>query len=257
MHVKGWVKSSLVDYPGKIAASLFFGGCNFRCPNCHNSGIVLHPNDHIDVPDQELWEFLASRVGWLDGIVLSGGEPTLQKDLIPFALRLRNMGYSVKLDTNGYRPDVLQEMIDHGAVDYVAMDIKAPLDPGTYALAAGVHVDIDRVRASMDLLLGGSVACEFRTTVVPGILDEDSVARIAQSIAAQPGNSSGQQTDNTRRADNTRRTNIVRQYYLQQFVARDTLDPKLLTRIPYPAERLEALADLARQWIDNVYVRGI
>jgi pyruvate formate lyase activating enzyme len=257
MHFKGWVKSSLVDYPGKIAASLFCGGCNFRCPNCHNSGIVLYPNDHPDIPEQELWEFLASRVGWLDGIVLSGGEPTLQEDLIPFALRLHEMGYSVKLDTNGYRPDVLQEMIDSRAVDYVAMDVKASLDPGGYALAAGVHVDIDRVRASMDLLLDGSVACEFRTTVVPGIVDEDCVIRIAQSIAVQPGDPSGQRTDNTRRVHNTRRTNVVRQYYLQQFVARDTLDPSLLARVPYPAKRLKTMADLARQWVDNVDVRGL
>jgi pyruvate formate lyase activating enzyme len=244
MHVKGWVKSTLVDYPGKIAASLFCGGCNFRCPNCHNSGIVLYPNDHADIPQQELWEFLESRFGWLDGIVISGGEPTLQEDLVPFALRLHEMGYSVKLDTNGYRPDVLQAMIDSRAVDYVAMDVKAPLDPGAYALAAGVHVDIDRVRASVDLLLAGSVACEFRTTVVPGILDEDGVARIAQSIAAQPALPPDQ------------RTNVIRRYYLQQFVARDTLDPRLMTRIPYPTERLAALADLARQWVDNVDVRG-
>ena len=245
MHVKGWVKSSLVDYPGKIAASLFCGGCNFRCPNCHNSGIVLHPNDHADISEQELWEFLASRVGWLDGIVLSGGEPTLQQDLIPFALRLRDMGYSVKLDTNGYRPDVLQAAIDNGAVDYVAMDVKAPLDPGRYALAAGVHVDIDRVRASMDLLLDGGVACEFRTTVVPGILDEDDIVCIARAIAMQSGHHSRQQA------------NSVRRYYLQQFVARNTLDPRLLARIPYPVERLEALADLARRWVDDVDVRGV
>jgi pyruvate formate lyase activating enzyme len=252
MHVKGWVKSSLVDYPGKIAASLFCGGCNFRCPNCHNSGIVLHPNEHADIPDQEIWEFLASRVGWLDGVVISGGEPTLQEDLIPFALRLRRMGYSVKLDTNGYRPDVLQAVIDARAVDYVAMDLKAPLDPGTYALAAGVQVAIDRICASMDLLLDGRVSCEFRTTVVPGILDEAGVARIAQSIATQSGNSSDRRTDSRRRAQDT-----VRRYYLQQFVARDTLDPRLLTRIPYPTERIEALADLARQWVDNVDVRGV
>jgi pyruvate formate lyase activating enzyme len=257
MHVKGWVKSSLVDYPGKIAASLFCGGCNFRCPNCHNSSIVLRANDYPDIPEQELWEFLASRVGWLDGIVLSGGEPTLQEDLIPFALRAREMGYSVKLDTNGYRPDVLQAMIDNGAVDYVAMDIKAPLDPGRYTLAAGVQVKVDRVRTSMDLLLAGSVACEFRTTVVPGILDENGVARIAQSIAAQPGNSSDQFADTARRTTLVRRADVVRRYYLQQFVARETLDPRLLSRIPYPTERLESMADLARQWVDHVDVRGV
>jgi pyruvate formate lyase activating enzyme len=233
MQIKGWVKTSLVDYPERIAASLFCGGCNFRCPNCHNSGIVLRPHDYPDLPDQEIWAFLEKRVELLDGVVLSGGEPTLQHDLLSFALRLRGLGYQVKLDTNGYRPEVVQALIDRSAVDYVAMDIKAPLDSTRYAYATGVSIDIRRIRHTVDLLLAGKVAYEFRTTVVPGLLAETDFADIAQAIRGAP------------------------RYYLQQFVARNTLDPKMLSLIPYEADRLRAMADLARRWVEHVGVRGI
>ena len=233
MHIKGWVKTSLVDYPEHIAASLFSGGCNFRCPNCHNSDIVLRPGDFPDLSERELWAFLESRVSLLDGVVLTGGEPTLQPDLLPFAARLRELGYRVKLDTNGYRPDVVREMIDRSAVDYVAMDVKAPLLPVPYACAAGVPIDVDRVRRTVDLLLAGRVAYEFRTTVVPGLLAETDVAHIARAIRG------------------------ARRYYLQQFVPRDTLDPAMLQVAPYPVDRLRAMADLARQWLDCVELRGV
>ena len=231
MHVKGWVKSSLLDYPGRIAASLFCGGCNFRCPNCHNSDIVLHPDQCPDVPQDELEAFLEKRRGLLDGVVLSGGEPTLQADLLAFAARLHEMGYLVKLDTNGYRPDVLEFMIDGDLVDYVAMDIKAPLDK--YSLGAGVPVDTARIRQSIGLLCASGLAYEFRTTVVPGILVEDDIEQIARLIAGAP------------------------RYYIQQFAPRNTLDPEMLKRSPYIPERIRAMADLARQWVDEVDVRGI
>jgi pyruvate formate lyase activating enzyme len=233
MHIKGWIKTSLVDYPEHIAASLFCGGCNFRCPNCHNSSIVLHLNDRPDLCEQKIWAFLESRVGLLDGLVLSGGEPTLQPDLLPFATRLRELGYRVKLDTNGYCPEVVQEMIDRAAVDYVAMDVKAPLLRAEYARAAGVQIDVHRIRRTIDLLLAGRVAYEFRTTVVPGLLAETDIIKIARAIRG------------------------AQWYYLQQFVARDTLDPEMLKLTPYPGDRLHAMADLARQWIDRVEVRGI
>jgi pyruvate formate lyase activating enzyme len=233
MYIKGWVKTSLVDYPERIAASLFCGGCNFRCPNCHNSDIVLRPQDYADLDEREIWSFLESRVGLLDGVVISGGEPTLQSGLLSFALRLRGLGYQVKLDTNGYHPKVVQAMIAQSAVDYVAMDVKAPLLPARYARAAGVSIDIDRIHQTIDLLLGGEVAYEFRTTVVPGLLEEPDIVQIARAIGG------------------------ARHYYLQQFVARNTLDPELLKRTPYAADRIRAMAGLARDWVEHVDVRGI
>jgi pyruvate formate lyase activating enzyme len=231
MHVKGWVKSSLIDYPGRIAASLFCGGCNFRCPNCHNADLVLQPRALPDVPDDEIWGFLEKRVGLLDGVVLSGGEPTLQEDLLVSAARLHEMGFLVKLDTNGYRPDVLRSMIDEGLVDYVAMDIKAPLSK--YELATGVALDVSRIQRSIDLLLVHEIDYEFRTTVVPGILAEDDVVQIAQLVAG------------------------ARHYCVQQFVPHNTLDPHLSKLAPYLPQRVRGMADLAFPWVQQVSVRGV
>jgi pyruvate formate lyase activating enzyme len=230
VHVKGWVKSSLIDYPGQIAASLFCGGCNFRCPHCQNGHIVLYPGEHPDIPATEIWSFLQARHGLLDGVVISGGEPTLEADLTPFVARLHQMGFLVKLDTNGYLPDVLECLITDRMVDYVAMDIKAP--PTKYALAAGVNIDLSRIERSIELLRREKVLYEFRTTVVPGVLAEQDIVQIAQWIAG------------------------ARRYYLQQFVAQGTLDPGMLARIPYVPQRLEQMAAAARQYLEFVAVRG-
>lgn len=242
MHIKNWVQMTLADYPQKIAASLFTGGCNFRCPNCHNRDLVLAPEQAPDLPLSEIWSFLEGRIGLLDGVAISGGEPTLQPDLIPFALRLQGMGYAVKLDTNGYRPDVLRAVLGRGpqrmrAVDYVAMDIKAPLSK--YALAAGVRVDTARIRQSVELLLRSGISCEFRTTVVPGMLDEQDIVEIAAWLAGKSGDPG------------------VVHYYLQQFVPRNTLDPAMLDRVPYPPERVRKMADAAREWLPLVELRGV
>ena len=231
MHVKGWVKSSLLDFPGRIAASLFSGGCNFRCPNCHNAELVLHPERLADLPEDEIWAFLKQRRGLLDGVVLSGGEPTLQPDLLAFAARLHQLGFLVKLDTNGYLPDVLQEAIEDRLVDYVAMDVKASLPK--YVEAAGTAVDTARVGRSIDILLRSDIEYEFRTTVVPGILDEEDVVHIGEWIAG------------------------ARAYYLQQFVPRNTLDPAMLEQEPYPSDRIRAMAKLVEPYVQLVQVRGL
>ncbi|HUT19994.1 MAG TPA: anaerobic ribonucleoside-triphosphate reductase activating protein [Anaerolineae bacterium] len=231
MHVKGWVKSSLLDFPGRIAASLFSGGCNFRCPNCHNAELVLYPERLADLRQDEIWAFLKQRRGLLDGVVLSGGEPTLQPDLLAFAARLHQLGFLVKLDTNGYLPDVLQEAIEDRLVDYVAMDVKASLPK--YVEAAGTAVDTARVGRSIDILLRSDIEYEFRTTVVPGILDEEDVVHIGEWIAG------------------------ARAYYLQQFVPRNTLDPAMLEQEPYPSDRIRAMAKLVEPYVQLVQVRGL
>jgi len=231
MHVKGWVKSSLLDYPGKIAASLFCGGCNFRCPHCHNADLVLHPDQQPDLPSDQIWDFLSRRHGLLDGVAISGGEPTLQTDLLPFARRVREMGFLVKLDTNGYRPDVLEAMLDAGLVDYVAMDVKAPLIK--YDQAAGVAVDVKRIQHSMALLRRGPVDYEFRTTVVPGLLAEEDILEIGRLVSGVP------------------------RFYLQQFVPHNTLDPEMTSRVPYLPERVRAMVDLVAPWVGEVRLRGV
>ena len=245
MHFKNWVQMTLADYPQKIAASLFTGGCNFRCPNCHNRDLVLSPDRLPDVPMPEIEAFLEARRGLLDGVVISGGEPTLQPDLISFCAIVREMGYAVKLDTNGYRPDVLRAVLNaapggkggRAAVDYVAMDFKAPWRK--YGRATGVQVDTALIEQSIQLLFEGEVLFEFRTTVVPGLLDEQAIAEMAAYLAAKspdPGQL---------------------RYYLQQFVPRNTLDPALLDLVPYTPSRLRALAALARRWLPLVELRGV
>jgi pyruvate formate lyase activating enzyme len=232
VQLKGWVRTSLIEYADHIATVLFVGGCNFRCPPCHNADLVLRPAEMPDLDVEEVWDFLARREGLVDGVVVSGGEPTLQDNLIPFLRRVRARGLDVKLDTNGYRPDVLAALLDEGLVDYVAMDVKAP--PEKYPLLAGrADLDVARLSRSIGLLRDGGVRHEFRTTVVPGLLDEADVEGIARWIAG------------------------AERYVLQQFRPLRTLDPALEALTPYPAERLRAMAERAGRWVGRAAVRGV
>ena len=231
MQLKGWVRTSLIEYPGHIATVLFTGGCNFRCPPCHNADLVQRPAEIADLDVKEVWDFLSRRVGLVDGVVVTGGEPTLHSGLMPFLRRVRERGFDVKLDTNGYRPDALAALLDEGLVDYVAMDVKAP--PIKYPLLAGqADLDVARIERSVDLLRGSGLPHEFRTTVVPGLLDEADVEEIARWIAG------------------------AERYVLQQFRPRRTLDPALETAIPYPVEALRLMAERAGRWVAQTTVRG-
>ena len=158
-------KLTLIDYPGKIACTLFTGGCNFRCPFCHNSGLVLNPEQAQPVAQQPVLEYLKKRRFIIDGVCVSGGEPLLQPDIENFLASLKEMGYSVKLDTNGSFPDRLKSAVNSGLVDYVAMDIKN--SPEHYAATVGIdNYDVSQVRDSAEFLMSGAVDFEFRTTVV-------------------------------------------------------------------------------------------
>lgn len=163
MKIGGFVKSSLVDYPGKVAAVIFTQGCNFRCPYCHNPQLVFPELFTNEIPFESVWAFLKERRGLLDGVVFCGGEPTLQDDLSEIVRKVRSLGYVVKLDTNGSNPDVLAEVLP--CLDYVAMDIKAPLDK--YSSVCGVAVDDHEIRRSMLLIRASGIAYEFRTTFHP------------------------------------------------------------------------------------------
>lgn len=181
MKIGGLVRFSLSDFPGHVAAVVFTQGCNLRCPFCHNGGLL--PRDAADLtPEDEVWAFLDARRARLGGVVVSGGEPTLQPDLPAFLRRVKALGLAVKLDTNGTRPDVLARILDEGLVDYVAMDMKAPLD--RYADLAGVPVDVAKIRRSIDLIARSGVAHQFRTTVVPALLTDADVAAIRAALPA-------------------------------------------------------------------------
>ncbi len=230
MDLRGWVRTSLIDYPEHIATVLFTGGCDFRCPMCHNADLVLRPGELPPVSEDDVWAFLSRRAGLVDGIVVTGGEPTIQADLLPFLRRARAQRVDIKLDTNGYQPDVLARLLEERLVDAVAMDVKAPL--AKYPRLAGrADLDLGRLERSMALLRESSVRYEFRTTVVPGLLDVEDVEEIARWIAG------------------------AARYVLQPFRPVGTLDPALASVRPYPRERLQAMAAVAQQWVDEVVVR--
>lgn len=203
MIIKGLQKLTLLDFPGRMACTIFTAGCNFRCPFCHNASLVLGdrgdritesdrtPDSEI-IPEEEVFAFLESRRGRLTGVCITGGEPTLMPDLEDFIRRVRSMGYLVKLDTNGYRPDILERLMTEGLVDYVAMDIKNCRE--SYARTVGLDlIDIGRVERSVELLMGAkaderipdSFDFEFRTTVVKELHTEEDFLKIAQWLEGE------------------------------------------------------------------------
>ncbi|MDP0500545.1 MAG: anaerobic ribonucleoside-triphosphate reductase activating protein [Verrucomicrobiota bacterium JB022] len=167
MQIGGLDKTSLIDYPGKIAAVVFTQGCNWRCPFCHNPELVMPRCFRKPIPEEEVMQFLEKRVNQLDGVVISGGEPTFHSDLPGFAAAIKDLGYLVKLDTNGTNPEMLRVMLSEGLVDYVAMDLKGPV--ANYQQLAGARVDPEVLRTSIWMIKNSGIDHEFRTTVVPGL----------------------------------------------------------------------------------------
>ncbi len=203
MQIGGLIKLSLIDYPGKTAAVVFCQGCNFRCPYCHNKELVIPACFGAPIPEQEIISFLVKRQGLLDGVVVSGGEPTLQKDIVAFLRKIKSLGFSVKLDTNGSRPDVLEEVISGEWADFIAMDIKAPL--GRYQQLAGVEVEEALIRKSIEMIKGSRIAHQFRTTVVKALVHHEDFPAMRDLVEG------------------------TKSYVLQNFVARENiLDPALM-----------------------------
>jgi len=178
MKIGGLIKFTLIDFPGCPAAIVFTQGCNFRCRYCHNPELVYPHMFQEPVTEEEVKSFLVRRQGTLEGVVVSGGEPTLQPDIVRFMSDVKALGYKTKLDTNGSRPDVLQELIDKKLVDFIAMDLKAPLDK--YALITGVDANATILRRSMDLIRQSGLPYEFRTTYDKEVLTDADIAAISQ-----------------------------------------------------------------------------
>lgn len=180
MILGGLQKISLVDYPGKTCAILFTRGCNYRCPYCHNPELVWPEQYAPEIPLEGVLDFLQQRRGLLEAVTITGGEPTLHVDLPALARSIKEMGFALKLDSNGSRPDMLRELIGAGLVDYVAMDVKAPLRK--YARVCGAGISVEPIRESVALLLQGRVDYEFRTTVDRALLDEQDLLEIGEMI---------------------------------------------------------------------------
>lgn len=233
MLLCGLQKTTLLDFPGHVACTVFTGGCNFRCPYCQNSELVLDPAAFPKLSEDEVMTFLKRRKGILEGVCITGGEPTLQPDLPEFLRKVRELGYLVKLDTNGYRPEVLQSLMEEGLLDYVAMDVKASKEK--YARTVGVSsVDLARLDRSISLLLGqDKIPYEFRTTVVKGLHDLADFEEIGKWLAG------------------------ARVLFLQGYrESENVLDPSLCMG-SYELTELECMAEKARKYIARVEVRGV
>ena len=228
MTIHGIQKLTLVDFPSHPAAILFTGNCNFRCPFCQNASLVLHSSSEPVLDNDEIFSFLNKRKNMLEGVVVTGGEPTLERDLIPFLSSLKNLGYLVKLDTNGYKPDVLKTAIREKVVDYVAMDIKTSLDE--YPLLCGIKdVDTRRIEESIDFLMECGVDYEFRTTVVEPLHHKENFKKIGERIRN------------------------CKRYFLQCFVESGDILGK--NCFPPSREQLQNYLETLSFYIENVSVR--
>lgn len=185
MIICGYEKFSMVDYDGNIACTVFTGGCNFRCPFCHNAPLVIGDLAQEQMNGEEVFDYLQKRKGLVDAVCVTGGEPTLQPDLAEFLQQVRDMGYKTKLDTNGLRPDVVEKILAKGLVDYVAMDVKN--SPQKYPLTVGLdRVDISKIQASIDLLNQSGVDHEFRTTLIKEFHTDEDMQAIAAMVKNTP-----------------------------------------------------------------------
>ncbi len=230
MLIGGVQRFSLIDYPGKLSCIVFTQGCNFRCPYCYNRSLVLPEFFEETIEEEEFFSFLSRRKGLLDGVVITGGEPTVQEDLLRFVERVKSMGFLVKLDTNGSYPELLKLLIDRGLLDYIAMDVKAPLKKYTKV----VRVDLypDSIVRSVYLIRNSGVDYEFRTTVVRELLTPEDILKIGRFLKGS------------------------RRYALQRFVVTDTLlDPSFKECTTYSEEELEDMAEKLRKYIEEVVVR--
>ena len=216
MIIGGLQKTSLLDFPEKIAAIVFTMGCNFRCGYCHNPELI---NGEAKI--EEVFEFLKTRQGKLDGVVITGGEPCLQKDLPEFIKQVKELGFAVKLDTNGSFPEMLEKVLLD--LDYVAMDIKAPLEK--YSQIVNVDVDTSKILKSIEVLKNGGVDYEFRTTVVKSQLSFEDFEKIGQLIQGAP------------------------RYYLQRFEASKILDKSLENEKTYSTEEFERIIDMLKSYV--------
>ena len=184
MLLKGFQKTTLLDYPGKVACTVFTGGCNFRCPFCHNARLVTEQAQEEQISEEEFFSFLKKRQGILDGVCVTGGEPLLQKDIGPFLAHIRELGFCVKLDTNGSRPDVLKQIMDAHLVDYIAMDLKNSKEK--YARTCGLDAYPQAIEESIALIMQSGVEYEFRTTVVREFHSAEDMVSMAKWIQGTP-----------------------------------------------------------------------
>lgn len=230
MVINGIQKLTLLDFPGHTACTVFVGGCNFRCPFCHNASLVVRAGEQPVMAEEQLFDFLKKRRGLLDGVCLTGGEPTLQPELPELLGRIKQLGYLTKLDTNGYKPQVLRNILDGGLADFVAMDIKS--SPERYGAVAGVpDMDLAPIRESAAMLMDGKTPFEFRTTVVEELHDVEDFTKIGRWLRGAP------------------------QYFVQSF--KDSGDVIKSGFSAAKREKLDKIVAVLREYIPSAQLRGV
>jgi pyruvate formate lyase activating enzyme len=229
MRIGAYLKFSLIDYPGKVCAIIFTQGCNFRCPYCHNPELVNSELWGASVPEEEIFQFLKSRQGKLEAVEITGGEPTLQPDLATFLGKIKKLNYLVKLDSNGSRPEVLKKIIELGLVDYLAMDVKAPLEK--YQEVTNSPVEPEKIRRSIEIIMNSGLAYEFRTTVVKSQLGRKDILKIGELIKG------------------------AQLYVLQKFVPSKVLKPEFIEEATYSGQEFRYLKNDCQEFVVECIVR--
>ena len=227
MHIAGLQKSSLIDYPEKIACIIFTQGCNFRCGYCHSPELFEQREPLIST--EAFFEFLKTRQNKLDGVVITGGEPTLQKDLEDFISEIKNLGFLIKLDSNGTNPNIIENFIKENLIDYVAMDIKAPLYK--YEQITNTKVETENIKKSINLILNSNIDYEFRTTVIKSQLSYNDFDEIGKLI------------------------NGAKNYYLQKFIPSKILDENLMSEMTYSDKEFEEIKQILSKYIQKIEIR--
>jgi len=236
MVIGGLQKLTLIDYPGCLACTVFLTGCNFRCPFCYSAELVLPEKiaTQPEIPRKDFFDFLKQRKGQLDGVVICGGEPTINPGLVDFCSQIKKLGYKIKLDTNGSNPAVIANLLKKKLLDYIAMDVKAPRDKYPRLIgfngASSVYL-LNNIQKSIDLLKKGIVDYEFRTTFVPGLHTKDDILAITQWLKP------------------------AKRFYLQNFRPEKTLDPNLSTLRPFQADELAGCLESIAPFFETVQIR--
>lgn len=235
MEIKGFIDVSFSDWDTKVSSVIFLPGCNLRCPFCYNKNLVLQPKEMPSIPLERIEKYIDANRKWIDGIVITGGEPTLHDDLPVLCERLKNLSFRVKVDTNGTNPKMIGRLIDAKSVDYVALDVKAPLTAEEYSEATGVNARslLEKITETITLLLDSPVEYEFRSTLVPILHGIEDVKLICQAIKG------------------------CRKYALQNFKSEvETINPKYQNLKPFSKTEMTDFQQAARKFVFNTIVRG-
>jgi pyruvate formate lyase activating enzyme len=236
MEIKGFIDVSFVDWDGKISSVVFLPNCNFRCPFCHNLNLVFNSEKMNTIPFEYIESQLERQRGWIDGVCITGGEPTLHSDLPELCTQMKKMDFEVKMDTNGTNPAMLKKLMNDGLIDYVAMDVKAPLTAEKYSKAIGVKAEqmLEKVKESVETLMESSMDYEFRTTVVPTLHDIEDIEQICRSLVG------------------------CRKYVLQKFdvsLGKETINPEFIKLKPFTDENMQQFLDAAQKIVPNAKLR--